>query len=64
MRPIKFSKEHETLYGAVFEQLGVERYQYKTLAIFATVSDVPNGEVYATENHTHGDSISILISGR
>lgn len=63
MRPIKFTEEHEILYGAVFEQLGIARYQYNSLVQLSTVSEIPKGEIYATENETHGENVSIVTSG-
>lgn len=64
MRPIKFSEEHEVLYGALFEQLDIARYQYKALVQLSTVKDLPEGEFYAREDETHGESISIVTFGR
>jgi len=63
MRPIKFSEEHEILYAAVFEQLGIARYQYNGLVQLASVKELAKGEHYSKENETHGENISIVTSG-
>ena len=64
IRPIKFGEEHELLYEAVFEQLGVARYQFSPLAQSSTVKQLPKDEVYSKENQTQGENISIVTAGR
>ena len=64
MRPIKFSEEHELLYAAVFEQLGIARYQFAPLAGLSFVKHLKKEEVYSHENQTHGENISIVTAGR
>lgn len=63
MRSIKFVEEHEILFGSLFEQLGVARYEYKDLADVSEVVELRKGQVYAHENETDGENIAILTNG-
>ena len=64
MRPIKFSEEQELLYAAVFEQFGVARYQFNSLAQLSFAKQLPKDEVYSQEHQTLGENISIVTAGR
>ena len=62
-RAISFGEEHEVCYENIFEMLGVARWQYKVLAAIGKATDMPKGQVYATEDSTDGTDISIVIHG-
>jgi len=63
MRRITFDDENELVYTTLFEPLGVERWQYAPLAKISTVKDLPNTEIVAIENKTHGECVSIITGG-
>ena len=48
----------------MFEQLGVPRWQYKCVADCGEVMELKKGHVYAHEDETDGEHITILTNGR
>ncbi|XP_023248006.1 popeye domain-containing protein 3 isoform X2 [Copidosoma floridanum] len=65
LRPIRFSKEIEEVYVAVFQPLRVSRQQFKkVLSCMKTIRPLKYQEVYAQEKVTKVDSLSLVLSGK
>ncbi|KAK0173515.1 hypothetical protein PV328_006700 [Microctonus aethiopoides] len=65
LRPVKFSKEIEEVYAAVFQPLRVSRHQFKkVLNCMKTIRQLKYQEVYAQEKVTKVDSLSLVLSGK
>lgn len=65
LRPVKFSKEVEEVYDAVFRPLKVTRSQFKkVLSCMKMIRQLKYQEVYAQEKVTKVDSLSLVLSGK
>lgn len=65
LRPIKFSKEVEEVYQALFRPLKVTRHQFKkVLDCMKMIRQLKYQEVYAQEKVTKVDSLSLVLSGK
>lgn len=65
LRRIKFTKEVEHVYNAVFKPLRVSRHQFKkVLHCMKTIRQLKYQEVYAQEKVTKVDSLSLVLSGK
>ncbi|XP_014298988.1 popeye domain-containing protein 3 isoform X1 [Microplitis demolitor] len=65
LRPIKFSREVEEVYAAVFQPLRVSRHQFKkVLNCMKAIKPLKYQEVYAQEKSTKVDSLSLVLSGK
>ncbi|XP_043280462.1 popeye domain-containing protein 3-like isoform X2 [Venturia canescens] len=65
LRPIKFSREIEEVYAAVFQPLRVSRHQFKkVLSCMKIIRQLKYQEVYAQEKVTKVDSLSLVLSGK
>ncbi|XP_018909159.1 popeye domain-containing protein 1 isoform X2 [Bemisia tabaci] len=65
LRPIKFSKEIEEVYQALFRPLKVSRHQFKkVLDCMKMIRQLKYQEVYAQEKVTKVDSLSLVLSGK
>ncbi|XP_008202836.1 blood vessel epicardial substance isoform X1 [Nasonia vitripennis] len=65
LRPVKFSKEIEEVYVAVFQPLRVSRHQFKkVLSCMKIIRQLKYQEVYAQEKVTKVDSLSLVLSGK
>lgn len=65
LRPIKFSREVEEVYIAVFQPLRVTRHQFKkVLNCMKVIRQLKYQEVYAQEKVTKVDSLSLVLSGK
>ncbi|XP_074102883.1 popeye domain-containing protein 3 isoform X3 [Cotesia typhae] len=65
LRPIKFSKEVEEVYAAVFQPLRVSRHQFKkVLNCMKAIKPLKYQQVYAQEKSTKVDSLSLVLSGK
>ncbi|XP_017879043.1 blood vessel epicardial substance-like isoform X1 [Ceratina calcarata] len=65
LRPIKFSREVEEVYIAVFQPLRVSRHQFKkVLNCMKVIRQLKYQEVYAQEKVTKVDSLSLVLSGK
>ncbi|XP_063995188.1 popeye domain-containing protein 3-like isoform X2 [Diachasmimorpha longicaudata] len=65
LRPVKFSREIEEVYAAVFQPLRVSRHQFKKVLIcMKTIRQLKYQEVYAQEKVTKVDSLSLVLSGK
>ncbi|XP_049539821.1 uncharacterized protein LOC125953962 isoform X1 [Anopheles darlingi] len=65
LRPVKFDKEIESVYVALFEPLRVSRYQFKkVLNCMKMVRSLKYQEIYALEKVTKVDSLSLVLSGK
>ncbi|XP_066906160.1 blood vessel epicardial substance isoform X5 [Halyomorpha halys] len=65
LRPVRFSKEVEEVYEAVFEPLRVSRHQFKkVLSCMKMIRQLRYQEVYAQEKVTKVDSLSLVLSGK
>ncbi|XP_050081666.1 uncharacterized protein LOC126568950 isoform X1 [Anopheles aquasalis] len=65
LRPVKFDKEIESVYVALFEPLRVSRYQFKkVLSCMKMVRSLKYQEIYAQEKVTKVDSLSLVLSGK
>lgn len=65
LRPIKFSREVEEVYIAVFQPLRVSRHQFrKVLNCMKIIRQLKYQEVYAQEKVTKVDSLSLVLSGK
>ncbi|XP_026288166.1 blood vessel epicardial substance isoform X1 [Frankliniella occidentalis] len=65
LRPIKFSKEVEEVYAALFQPLKVSRHQFKkVLDCMKMIRPLKYQEVYAQEKVTKVDSLSLVLSGK
>ncbi|XP_054270498.1 blood vessel epicardial substance-like isoform X3 [Macrosteles quadrilineatus] len=65
LRPIKFTKEVEEVYQALFRPLKVTRHQFKkVLDCMKMIRQLKYQEVYAQEKVTKVDSLSLVLSGK
>lgn len=65
LRPIRFDKEVEAVYEALFKPLRVSRHQFKkVLNCMKLVRSLKYQEVYAQEKVTKVDSLSLVLSGK
>ncbi|XP_058794873.1 popeye domain-containing protein 3 isoform X2 [Phymastichus coffea] len=65
LRPVRFSKEIEEVYVAVFQPLRVSRHQFKkVLSCMKLIKQLKYQEVYAQERVTKVDSLSLVLSGK
>lgn len=65
LRPVRFDKELESVYGALFRPLRVSRLQFrKVLGCMRVVRALKYQEVYAQEKVTKVDSLSLVLSGK
>ncbi|XP_023316606.1 blood vessel epicardial substance isoform X2 [Trichogramma pretiosum] len=65
LRPVRFSKEIEEVYRAVFQPLRVSRHQFKkVLSCMKLIRQLKYQEVYAQEKVTKVDSLSLVLSGK
>uniref|UniRef100_A0A0A9W0V2 Blood vessel epicardial substance n=1 Tax=Lygus hesperus TaxID=30085 RepID=A0A0A9W0V2_LYGHE len=65
LRPVKFTKEVEEVYEAVFRPLKVTRPQFqKVLRCMKMIRQLKYHEVYAQEKVTKVDSLSLVLSGK
>lgn len=65
LRPVKFSKEVEEVYVALFKPLKVTRHQFKkVLDCMKMIRQLKYQEVYAQEKVTKVDSLSLVLSGK
>ncbi|XP_059485000.1 popeye domain-containing protein 3-like isoform X3 [Neocloeon triangulifer] len=65
LRPVKFSKEIEEVYIALFYPLKVSRHQFKkVLNCMKEIRALRYQEVYAHEKSTKVDSLSLVLSGK
>lgn len=65
LRPVKFTKEVEEVYVALFQPLKVSRHQFKkVLDCMKMIRQLKYQEVYAQEKVTKVDSLSLVLSGK
>ncbi|XP_058827678.1 uncharacterized protein LOC131687593 isoform X2 [Topomyia yanbarensis] len=65
LRPVRFEKEIEAVYGALFKPLRVSRHQFKkVLNCMKLVRSLKYQEIYAQEKVTKVDSLSLVLSGK
>lgn len=65
LRPVRFDKEVEAVYAALFRPLRVTRLQFgKVLGCMRVVRALKYQEVYAQEKVTKVDSLSLVLSGK
>lgn len=65
LRPVKFSREVEEVYLALFRPLKVSRHQFKkVLACMKLIRQLQYQQVYAQEKVTKVDSLSLVLSGK
>lgn len=65
LRPVKFPKEVEEVYLALFQPLKVSRHQFKkVLSCMRMIRGLKYQEVYAQEKATKVDSLSLVLSGK
>ncbi|XP_039289508.1 popeye domain-containing protein 3 isoform X2 [Nilaparvata lugens] len=65
LRPIKFTREVEEVYQALFRPLKVTRHQFKkVLDCMKMIRQLKYQEVYAQEKVTKVDSLSLVLSGK
>ncbi|XP_063233765.1 blood vessel epicardial substance [Bacillus rossius redtenbacheri] len=65
LRPVKFSREIEEVYLALFRPLKVTRHQFKkVLDCMKLIRQLKYQEVYAQEKVTKVDSLSLVLSGK
>lgn len=65
LRPVKFTKEVEEVYLALFQPLKVTRHQFKkVLNCMKIIRQLKYQEVYAQEKVTKVDSLSLVLSGK
>lgn len=65
MRPVKFEKEIEEVYVALFKPLRVSRRRFKKiLTCLKTVRKFKSQEIYVQEKISKVDSISLVLSGK
>ncbi|XP_044737803.1 blood vessel epicardial substance-like isoform X2 [Chrysoperla carnea] len=65
LRPIRFSKEVEEVYVALFRPLKVSRHKFKkVLSCMKMIRTLKYQEVYAQEKATKVDSLSLVLSGK
>ncbi|XP_058444163.1 uncharacterized protein LOC131425902 isoform X2 [Malaya genurostris] len=65
LRPVKFEKEIEAVYVALFKPLRVSRHQFKkVLNCMKLVRSLKYQEIYAQEKVTKVDSLSLVLSGK
>ncbi|XP_052562258.1 uncharacterized protein LOC120412379 isoform X3 [Culex pipiens pallens] len=65
LRPVKFEKEIEAVYIALFKPLRVSRHQFKkVLNCMKLVRSLKYQEIYAQEKVTKVDSLSLVLSGK
>ncbi|XP_034253557.1 blood vessel epicardial substance isoform X2 [Thrips palmi] len=65
LRPVKFTKEVEEVYVALFQPLKVSRHQFKkVLSCMKMIRQLKYQEVYAQEKVTKVDSLSLVLSGK
>jgi len=63
LRPICFHGDHEMIYKAIFEPVGVKRFQYKELALLGQRLCFQGDEMYAEQGVTKSDHIGIVVVG-
>ncbi|XP_058064012.1 blood vessel epicardial substance isoform X1 [Anopheles bellator] len=65
LRPVKFEKEIESVYVALFKPLRVSRHQFKkVLNCMKIVRALKFQEIYVQEKVTKVDSLSLVLSGK
>lgn len=65
MRPIRFEKEIDAVYIALFKPLNVSRHQFKKiLNCMRVIRSLKYQEIYAQEKVTKVDSLSLVLSGK
>lgn len=65
LRPVRFDKEIEAVYEALFKPLRVSRHQFKkVLNCMKLVRSLKYQEVYAQEKVTKVDSLSLVLAGK
>lgn len=65
LRPVKFSREVEEVYLALFQPLRVTRHQFKkVLNCMRNIRKLRYQEVYAQEKVTKVDSLSLVLTGK
>ncbi|XP_041763593.1 blood vessel epicardial substance isoform X3 [Anopheles merus] len=65
LRPVKFEKEIESVYVALFKPLRVSRHQFKkVLNCMKIVRPLKYQEIYVQEKITKVDSLSLVLSGK
>ncbi|XP_055645152.1 blood vessel epicardial substance isoform X2 [Toxorhynchites rutilus septentrionalis] len=65
LRPVRFEKEIEAVYVALFKPLRVSRHQFKkVLNCMKLVRSLKYQEIYAQEKVTKVDSLSLVLSGK
>ncbi|XP_021913392.1 blood vessel epicardial substance-like isoform X2 [Zootermopsis nevadensis] len=65
LRPVKFTREVEEVYLALFQPLKVTRHQFKkVLNCMKMIRQLKYQEVYAQEKATKVDSLSLVLSGK
>ncbi|KAF4524486.1 hypothetical protein B566_EDAN013101 [Ephemera danica] len=65
LRPVKFTREIEEVYLALFRPLKVTRHQFKrVLNCMKEIRPLSYQEVYAHEKSTKVDSLSLVLSGK
>lgn len=65
MKAIKFPKEIEEVYRNVFQPLNLQRSKFKKIVSveICAIGQLTEGEVYAMQNVTKADKLSLLVSG-
>ncbi|KFB37899.1 AGAP000013-PA-like protein [Anopheles sinensis] len=65
LRPVKFDREIESVYVALFKPLRVSRHQFKkVLNCMKIVRSLKFQEIYVQEKITKVDSLSLVLSGK
>ncbi|XP_031628557.1 blood vessel epicardial substance isoform X2 [Contarinia nasturtii] len=65
MRPVRFEKEIDAVYVALFKPLNVSRHQFKkVLNCMKMIRLLKYQEIYAQEKVTKVDSLSLVLSGK
>ncbi|XP_058127837.1 blood vessel epicardial substance isoform X2 [Anopheles coustani] len=65
IRPVKFDREIESVYVALFKPLRVSRHQFKkVLNCMKIVRSLKFQEIYVQEKITKVDSLSLVLSGK
>ncbi|CRK90681.1 CLUMA_CG004380, isoform C [Clunio marinus] len=65
LRPVKFDKEIEEVYVALFKPLRVSRRRFKKiLSCLKAVRQLKHQEIYVQEKITKVDSLSLVLSGK
>ena len=63
-RPVILNHNHEEIFTKLFQPLGVKRFQYKPLEEDGCIMKLKSGEIYAQEDKTKLERISVIMRGR